>query len=96
MGGGLGSVAEPPTFLRFVTSKNSWCHRTGRIVHTDFSVQPRIPEAATPYCTSRANFAQQRRTAIVENYVGILISQLVINRVIGGCFWVMSNLKTYC
>jgi len=67
-----------------MTSKNSWGHHTRRIVHTDFSVQPRIPEAATLYCTTRANFAKQRRTAIVENFIEILISHEVINRARNG------------
>lgn len=32
------------------------------------------------YCTTRANFEKQRRTAIVENFYEILVSHEVINR----------------
>ena len=75
-------VVESPTLLGFVTSKiRLMFHRSKRIA-TDFSVQPRIPEAATSYCTRRANFALGRRTAIVENLSEIRISHRVFHRVI--------------
>ena len=37
---------------------------------TEFSVQPRIPAAASSYCTTRANFALPRRPSFVENSIG--------------------------
>jgi len=52
----------------------------GAALGSDFSVQPRIPEAANIYCTHRANFAHPRRTLIVENSIGILISHIVFHR----------------
>ena len=52
----------------------------GAIPGSDFSVQPRIPEAARIYCMVRANNWQGRRLSIVENYIGIQISHIVFHR----------------
>jgi len=77
---GASPVVELPTFLRFMTSKISGLPHTRWLARSDFSVQPRIPEAARLYCRSRANFALRRRTAIVENSNGIPISHRVFHR----------------
>ena len=60
---------------------------------SDFSVQPRIPEAAMFHCTRRANFALWRRTAIVENSNGIQISHRVFHRLLTVTFWWVSVRK---
>ena len=52
----------------------------GAFPGSDFSVQPRIPEAARMYCMYRANNWQGRRPSIVENSDGIQISQRVFHR----------------
>ena len=52
----------------------------GAIPGSDFSVQPRIPEAARTYCMVRANNWQGRRPSFVENSIGIHISHTVFHR----------------
>ena len=52
----------------------------GAFPGSDFSVQPRIPEAARIHCMYRANNWQGRRPSIVENSDGIQISQRVFHR----------------
>ena len=60
--------------------KDQWVAHARWLARSDFSVQPRIPEAAKHYCRSRANFALRRRTSIVENSYGIHISHRVFHR----------------
>lgn len=86
---------EPPTFLRFYDVKDQVSVLPKHSARSDFSVQPRIPEAAQTYCTTRANFALERRTSIVENSHGIHISHRVFHRLRMGGVWVAQYQKKY-